>query len=133
MEKHSGIITIQSKHSVKETADRLENVLHQKGVTVFARIDQKAEAEKAALTMQPMELLIFGNPKAGTPLMVADPLSGLDLPLKVLIWQDNNNKVWLTYNDFNYLAERCILPAAQVQALSGIEKIIRDAGAEIIN
>jgi uncharacterized protein (DUF302 family) len=126
LEKHFGIITIGSNHPVKETADRLENTLHQKGVTIFARIDQKAEAEKAALTMQPMELLIFGNPKAGTPVMVADPLSGLDLPLKVLVWEDNNNKVWLTYNDFNYLAERYSLPNAIISPLSSVEKLIKD-------
>lgn len=127
MENHGGIVTLASAHSVKDTADRLNEALRSKGITLFARIDQKAEAEKAGLEMNATELLIFGNPKAGTLLMAADPLSGIDLPLKALIWEDNDKKVWLSYNSFSYLQERFGLPDELIKPISGVEGLLRSA------
>jgi uncharacterized protein (DUF302 family) len=125
MPHKTGIITLPSEYTVKESIDRLEQTLRLWGVTIFARIDQQAEAEKAGLTMKQMELLIFGNPKAGTPLMTAEPLSGLDLPLKVLAWQDAENKVWLSYNSFSYLQERFSLPDELIKPVAGAEALIK--------
>lgn len=93
----------------------------------YLRIDQEAEAVKAGLTLKPMKLLIFGNPRGGIPLMNANPLSGLDLPLKILIWEDNDKKVWLSYNSFSYLQKRFDLPVDLIQKISGVEKIIQQA------
>ena len=101
-----GFVSRPSAHSVEETVDRLEAVLREKNVHIFARIDQRAEAEKAGLKMPAMELLIFGNPKAGTPVMIATPEIGIDLPLKVLAWEDREGKVWVGYNAPEYFAER---------------------------
>lgn len=101
-----GLVSKPSRHSVPDTVDRLVTVLQSKGMTVFARIDHAAEAEKVGLKMRPTQLLIFGNPKGGTPLMVAAPTSAIDLPLKALAWQDADGKVWLAYNSPAYLKER---------------------------
>lgn len=101
-----GLATKSSQYSVPETLDRLEALLKEKGMTVFARIDHAAEAEKVGLKMPPTQLLIFGNPKGGTPLMVAAPTVAIDLPLKALAWQDDKGKVWLSYNRASYLKER---------------------------
>jgi len=101
-----GVVSKASAHSVEETIDRLEGVLREKNIHVFARIDQRAEAEKVGLQMPAMELLIFGNPKGGTPLMVAEPTVGIDLPLKAMAWEDREGKVWLSYNAPEYLQER---------------------------
>lgn len=87
----------KSPYSVDETLNRLEVVLKKKGITVFARVDHKAGADKVGLNLQPMQLLIFGNPKMGTPLMNENPLMGLDLPMKALAWRDDNSQVWLAY------------------------------------
>jgi uncharacterized protein (DUF302 family) len=113
----SGVISKQSKYSVKESMDRLQKILLEKGITVFARIDQQAEAQKAGLDLSPTELLIFGNPKTGTPIMSAFPLAALDLPLKVLSWQDSDNKVWLSYNEPAYIQQRFSLPDALVKTI----------------
>ena len=101
-----GFVSSPTAHSVEETIDRLEAVLREKNVHIFAQIDQRAEAEKAGLKMPAMELLIFGNPKAGTPVMIATPEIGIDLPLKVLAWEDREGKVWVGYNAPEYFAER---------------------------
>jgi uncharacterized protein (DUF302 family) len=101
-----GVITIASEHSVKDTLDRLEASLKAKAITVFARIDHAAGAKSVSMDLRPTELLIFGNPKAGTPLMQAKQTIGLDLPLKVLAWQDAAGKVWLTYSGIAWLAHR---------------------------
>jgi uncharacterized protein (DUF302 family) len=103
---NNGIISQSSPYSVTETIDRLVAILQAKGITIFARIDQKVEAEKVGLTMLPTQLLLFGNPKAGTPLMVAEPTIALDLPLKVLAWESASGEVWLSYNDTNYILTR---------------------------
>ena len=123
----TSIITLESSYSVKETLDRLDNSLRSKGATIFARIDQKAEAEKAGLSMNALELLLFGNPKAGTLLMRAAPLSGIDLPLKAMAWQDNMGKVWLSYNSFSFLQERFGLSDELIKPISGIEGLLKAA------
>src|SRR5271154_2201699 len=102
----SGMIDVSSRYSVPETLARLQSILKEKGVTVFTLIDHSGEAEKAGLKMRPTQLLIFGSPKAGTPLMVAAPRLAIDLPLKALAWEDEQGKVWLSYNSPEYLRER---------------------------
>ena len=106
MATEAGLITVASAHTVKDTFDRLETSLKAAGITVFARIDHAAGARSVGLELRPTEVLIFGNPKAGTPLMQAVQTIGLDLPLKVLAWQDAASKVWLTYADMAWLARR---------------------------
>jgi uncharacterized protein (DUF302 family) len=105
-----GIITVPSHHSVDDTVQKLEGILRAKEVKLFALIDHSGEAEKAGLQMRPTKLLIFGNPKAGTPLMIASPSIAIDLPLKILVWEDAGGKVWLSYNAPEYLQERHGLP-----------------------
>jgi uncharacterized protein (DUF302 family) len=107
-----GLVSIASKYSVKDSLDRLEADLKTKSITVFARIDHAAGAASVAMPLRPTEVLIFGNPKAGTPLMQANQTIGIDLPLKILGWQDADGKVWLTYNDPSWLARRHHLGAS---------------------
>jgi uncharacterized protein (DUF302 family) len=114
----SGIVTKQSQFSVKETIDRLETLLIEKGVTIYARIDQQHEALKAGLTLHPIELLVFGNPKAGVPIMAANPLAAIDLPIKALAWQDGDNKVWLSHNTHGYIQQRFGLPDDLAQKIN---------------
>jgi uncharacterized protein (DUF302 family) len=127
-----GIVTKASRYSVSDTLDRLEAAVRARGLTVFAVIDHSGEAEKAGLTMLPAKLLIFGSPRAGTPLMVASPLLALDLPLKALVWQDGQEQVWLSYNSVSYLAERHSIPDDLVKNIAGIDALIdaalRDPG-----
>ena len=101
-----GMINVKSAHSVAVTADRLEKILKSKGMTVFTRIDHAAGAQKAGKTLEPTELVIFGNPKVGTPLMQCSHSIAIDLPQKALIWQDKAGKVWFSYNDPAYLKLR---------------------------
>ncbi|CAB1075024.1 putative inner membrane or exported protein [Olavius algarvensis Delta 1 endosymbiont] len=101
-----GYISVKSAHDVKTTADRLETVLKQKGMNVFIRINHAQGAEKIGKELRPTELVIFGNPKVGTPLMQCAQSVAIDLPQKALIWQDSQGQVWLSYNDPNYLVER---------------------------
>jgi uncharacterized protein (DUF302 family)/uncharacterized membrane protein YidH (DUF202 family) len=110
MSSNNGIVTIPSHHTAEQTVQRLEEILAAKGVKLFAVIDHSGEAEKAGFQMRPCKLLIFGNPKAGTPLMLASPLAALDLPLKILVWEKADNSVWLSYNDSAYLQHRHALP-----------------------
>jgi uncharacterized protein (DUF302 family) len=107
----TGIIDLACKNSVEETANRLELLLKNKGMKIFARIDQAAEAKAAGLAMRPMVLLIFGNPQAGTPLMVQYPSLAMDLPLKALVWEAADGKVWLSYNSPDFLQQRHSLAA----------------------
>ena len=120
----NGLITITSNHSVKETLDRLEASLRGNGVTVFARIDHAAAAASVDMTLPPTELIIFGQPKAGTPLMQEQQSIGIDLPLKMLAWQDGNGKNWLAYNDIAWLAKRHGLGEDLAPAISGIAKAL---------
>lgn len=122
-----GIISIASKFSVSETLDRLTAALEAKGIRVFARVDHSGEAEKVGMKMPPTQLLIFGNPKGGTPVMLAAPTSAIDLPLKALAWQDAEGKVWLSYNDVAYLQRRFGLTDADVKTISGIGSLLEQA------
>jgi uncharacterized protein (DUF302 family) len=125
--KGRGLVDIPSKHSVDETLAKLKGILHAKGVTLFALVDHSGEAAKAGLKMRPSKLLIFGNPKAGTPLMLAAPRIAIDLPLKILIWEDAQGKVWVTYNSPVYLQERHGLPAELLPNISVIEALAKTA------
>jgi uncharacterized protein (DUF302 family) len=119
----NGLIHLASQHSVEETMQRLEGLLSERGVNIFARIDHSGEAAKVGLAMRPTKLLIFGSPKGGTPLMQAAPTVAIDLPLKALFWEDADGKVWLTYNDPAYLQQRHNFPAdliANIAAVSGL-------------
>ena len=113
----NGLVTIASRFSVDETVSRLRQALESKGVKIFAVIDHSGEAEKVGLRMPPTKLIVFGNPKAGTPLMLAAPTIAIDLPLKILIWEDAGGKVWAGYNSPEFLRDRHNLPAALTQAL----------------
>jgi len=113
--KKNGIVDVPSNHSVEETVDRLKDILQTKGITLFALIDHSGEAEKVGMKMPPTKLLIFGSPKAGTPLMLAAPSIAIDLPLKILVWEDAHGKVWLSYNTPEYLKDRHGLPQDLVQ------------------
>ena len=104
--KGNGIIDTPSNHSVDQTVEKLRGILQAKGVTLFALVDHSGEAAKVGMKMPPTKLLIFGSPKAGTPLMLAVPSVAIDLPLKILIWQDVQGKVWVSYNSPDYLQER---------------------------
>jgi uncharacterized protein (DUF302 family) len=132
-ETDNGIVNQPSHHSVEETVERLKSILQAKGVTLFAIIDHSGEAEKAGLKMPPTKLLIFGNPKAGTPLMLASPGSAIDLPLKILVWEDvrqnTNGKVWISYNSPAYLAKRHGLPPELMPNIALIEGLAAQASA----
>jgi uncharacterized protein (DUF302 family) len=127
MQTNSDIITLPGSSAVSQTMDAVEKTLTGHGAFIYARIDQEAEAAKVGLTLRPMKLLIFGNPKGGIPLMNANPLCGLDLPLKILVWEDDEKKTWLSYNSFAYLQKRFDLPPELMQNLSGVEKLIQQA------
>jgi uncharacterized protein (DUF302 family) len=122
-----GITNIPSNHSVDQTVDKLKAILQSKGVTLFALVDHSGEAEKIGLTMPPTKLLIFGSPKAGTPLMLADPSIAIDLPLKILIWQDTAGKVWVSYNTPTYLQQRHGIPEALLQNIAVVETLATKA------
>jgi uncharacterized protein (DUF302 family) len=123
----NGLIHLSSPHSVSETLARLETIVQAKGLKILARIDHSGDAAKAGLSMRPTQLLIFGNSKSGTPLMVACPSVAIDLPLKALIWQDADDKVWLSYNSPNYLKQRHALPDNLLQNIAGIGPICAEA------
>ena len=123
----NGLIHLASRHTVEETMDRLEALISERGVTIFARVDHSGEAAKVGLTMRPTKLLIFGSPKGGTPLMQAAPTLAIDLPLKALFWQDAEGKVWLTYNDPAYLQQRHNFPADLLVNISGVSALFAKA------
>ncbi|MGD0417171.1 MAG: DUF302 domain-containing protein [Terriglobales bacterium] len=122
-----GIIDVPSRYSVPETLERLEAILKEKGITVFALVDHSGEAEKSGLKMRPTQLLIFGSPKSGTPLMVAAPRLAIDLPLKALAWQDEHGQVWLSYNSPEYLQQRHGFPTELMRNIAGIGGLIQTA------
>src|ERR1700723_2398272 len=113
-----GIIDKRSNHSVDETVEKLKNILQSKGVTLFALVDHSGEAAKVGMKMNPTKLLIFGSPKAGTPLMLAVPSIAIDLPLKILVWEDAQARVWVSYNSPAYLQERHGLPPELLQNIA---------------
>ena len=123
----NGMVHLPSPYSVASTLQRLESVITTKGLTIFARIDHSGEAAKVGLKMPPTELLIFGSPKSGTPLMIASPTLALDLPLKALVWQDVDGAAWLSYNAPEYLQQRHNIPEALIQNIAGIRSICEEA------
>jgi len=123
----NGFVAIPSQHSVDDTIAKLESLLETKGVKVFAVIDHSGEAEKAGLQMRPTKVLIFGSPKAGTPLMIAAPSIAIDLPLKILVWEDAESKVWIAYNSPEYLQTRHGVPQELVQNIGVVETLAAKA------
>jgi uncharacterized protein (DUF302 family) len=128
VQKEEGIVKIPSRHLLDETVDKLKTMLKSKGVTLFALIDHSGEAEKVGLTMPPTKLLIFGNPKGGTPLMLAAPSAAIDLPLKILVAEDSQGKVWISYNSAEYLKERHGLPQDLLQNIAVVQTLATAAG-----
>jgi uncharacterized protein (DUF302 family) len=128
LSKGNGIIDAPSNHSVDQTAEKLKGILAAKGVTLFALVDHSGEAEKVGMKMPSTKLLIFGSPKAGTPLMLAAPSIAIDLPLKILVWEDAKGKVWVSYNSAEYLKERHGLPQELLQNIAVVETLATKAG-----
>jgi uncharacterized protein (DUF302 family) len=125
--KNKGIIDKPSNHSVDQTVEKLKDILQAKGVALFALVDHSGEAEKVGMKIRATKLLIFGNPKAGTPLMLATPSIAIDLPLKILIWEDTQGKVWVSYNSPAYLQERHGLPPDLLQNIAVVETLAAKA------
>jgi len=122
-----GIVDLPTHSSVDETVARLQSMLQEKGVQIFALIDHSGEAKRAGFEMRPTKLLIFGNPKAGTPLMLAAPSIAIDLPLKLLVWEDASGQVWISYNTPEYLQKRHALPQNLAAALGAVEVLAKNA------
>ena len=122
-----GILDRASNYSVDQTVDRIKDILQSKGITLFALVDHSGEAKKVGMNMPPTKLLIFGDPKAGTPLMLAAPSSAIDLPLKLLVWEDAQGKVWVSYNSPGYLQERHNLPQALLPNIAVLETLVLEA------
>ena len=125
----NGFVSKPGLHSVDETVAKLKGILQAKGVTLFALVDHSGEAEKVGMKMPPTKLLIFGSPKAGTPLMLASPSIAIDLPLKILVSEDASGKIWLSYNSAAYLKSRHNLPDEFLPVLSGVEALAIAAAA----
>jgi len=123
----NGLVQVASHYSVDETVRRLESVLEQKGLQIFAVIDHSDEAEKAGLNMRPTKVVIFGSPKGGTPLMVAAPTLAIDLPLKALVAQDDGGKVWVSYNTPEYLQQRHGVPQDLIKNIAGAGALLAKA------
>jgi uncharacterized protein (DUF302 family) len=124
---NNGIIDKLSHHSVGETVEKLKGILQSKDVTLFAMVDHSGEAKKVGMKMRPTKLLIFGSPKAGTPLMQATPSIAIDLPLKILIWEDGQGRVWVSYNSPAYLQQRHGIPPKLMQNIAVIETLAAKA------
>jgi uncharacterized protein (DUF302 family) len=125
----TGIIHKETRHSVDAALEKLVSILKTKGITVFALVDHSGEAAKVGMEMHPTKLVIFGNPKGGTPLMLAAPTIAIDLPLKILIWEDAQGKNWVSYNSPEYLAERHNLPQEllpNIAILEGLAAAVAD-------
>lgn len=123
----NGVVNKPSHHSVDQTVKNLTSILEARRVTLFALVDHSGEAERAGMRMRPTKLLIFGSPKAGTPLMLAAPSIAIDLPLKILIWEDDQGAVWLSYNTPAYLQQRHAVPQALVQNIAVVETLADQA------
>ena len=118
-----GIVDVASQHSVDETVKRLQGILSSKSVMLFALVDHSGEAARVGMKMRPTKLLIFGSPKAGTPVMLAAPSIAIDLPLKILVWEDEAGKAWVSYNAPEYLKERHNVPAELMPVLAAVEAL----------
>jgi uncharacterized protein (DUF302 family) len=129
---NADLVALKSPHPVKDTIDRLETVLAEKGIGIFARIDHAAGAAAVNMPLRPTLLLIFGNAKAGTPLMQAAQSIGIDLPLKMLCWQDETGAVWLGYDDMQWLASRHRLTAAATPALEALARLLAALAAAAV-
>jgi uncharacterized protein (DUF302 family) len=127
IEQRQGIVDTPSRHSVDQTVDALKAILQSNEIKLFAVFDHSGEAAKVGMTMSPTKLLIFGNPKAGTPLMLAAPSIAIDLPLKILVWEDASGRIWLSYNRPQYLAARHNVPPELLTNIAGIEALARKA------
>ncbi len=125
-----GLVAVKSAHSVKDTMDRFEAAAKGKGLNIFLRVDHAAGAKKIGKDLRPTELLVFGNPQGGTPLMECAQSAGIDLPLKVLAWQDAAGQSWLGYNDPAYLAKRH--EAGNCAAVSNLQKALAGLAAEAV-
>jgi uncharacterized protein (DUF302 family) len=124
-----GIVHVPSNRSVDETVERLKGILAEKSVALFALVDHSGEAEKVGMNMRPTKLLIFGSPRAGTPVMRAVPSIAIDLPLKILVWEDSEGKVWVSYNSPKFLEERHDVPTELMQNLAVVEALAAKAAA----
>ena len=122
----NGIVTTPSHHSVDQTVEELKEILQAKGINLFALVDHSGEAEKAGTRMPPTKLLIFGNPKGGTPVMLAAPSIAIDLPLKILIWEDASGKVWVSYNSPQYLKQRHNVPDDLMKNISAVGGLVQE-------
>ena len=125
----NGVVHLRSHYSVQETLQRVEAVLHAHGLTIFGRVDHSGEAEKVGLKIPPTQVIIFGSPKAGTPLMLASPTLAIDLPLKALAWEDADGTVWLSYNSPEYLKQRHNVPDALIKNITGAGALLQQAAA----
>jgi uncharacterized protein (DUF302 family) len=125
-----GVVVLASHYPVTQTVDRLESLMKEKGVMIFARIDFSGDAGRAGLHLRPEQMLIFGNPKGGTPLMQAVPTVGLDLPLKALVWEDAEGKTWLAYNDPKYIVQRHAVESNLSANLAGVIPLLERAVAQ---
>jgi len=119
-----GVSSKLSSFSVPETVRRLEETARAKGLTLFARIDHGGGARDAGLDMREEQLIVFGNPRAGTPLMIARPLVGLELPLRVLVWRDAEERVWVSYNESAFIARRFALPDSLEKNIAGVPALV---------
>jgi uncharacterized protein (DUF302 family) len=127
LSRGKGIVDVPSNHSVDQTMEKLKGILESKSVTIFALIDHSGEAERVGLKMPPTKLLIFGSPKAGTPVMQAAPSIAIDFPLKILIWEDGQRKVWVSYNSLEYLQERHGVPDELLKNIAVVETLAAKA------
>ncbi len=127
MAKDAGLVQVPSRHTIEQSVERLQQAFTEKGLKIFTIIDHSGEAEKVGLAMRPTKVVLFGSPKAGTPLMVAAPSLAIDLPLKALVAEDAAGKVWVTYNSPEYLRERHGFPADLVKNLAGAGALIEKA------
>ncbi len=121
----NGIIDTPSSHSVDETVELLKSILRENGINLFALVDHSGEAEKAGMKMPPTKLLIFGNPRGGTPVMLAAPSIALDLPLKILVREDSQRKVWVSYNSPEYLKKRHGVPDDLIKNIAGVGALVQ--------
>jgi uncharacterized protein (DUF302 family) len=123
----NGIVDTPSNHSFEQTVEKIKGILQGKGLALFALVDHSGEAEKVGLKMPPTKLLIFGSPKGGTPVMQAAPSVALDLPLKILVWEDPQGKVWVSHNTPEYFKQRHNIPDALLPNISGVRAIVEEA------